>query len=135
MKFSELQYERPDLDSMQDRMKTNLQELSNATSAGKQIEIIEAIYRDRSHFETMGNVANIRYTIDTTNSFFEQEQQYFDQHYPIYQGLVSEFYKALIALHSLGVEKSSGKQLFNIAHLTIKTFSPEIIEISRRKMS
>lgn len=129
MKFSELQYERPDLDSMQDRMKMNLQGLSNAASADKQIEIIEAIYRDRSHFETMGNVANIRYTIDTTNSFFEQEQQYFDQHYPIYQGLVSEFYKALIASSFRPeLEKRFGKQLFNIAHLTIKTFSPEIIE-------
>ena len=97
MKFSEIKYERPDLDSMKDRMRMNLQELNNATDAIKQIEIIETIYSDRAHFETMSNVANIRYTINTSDPFFEQEQQYFDTHYPIYQELISEFYKAIIS--------------------------------------
>lgn len=129
MKFSELQYERPDLDSMKNRMKKYLNDLQNASSAQTQIETIEAIYRDRAHFETMGNVANIRYTIDTTNSFFQQEQQYFDTHYPIYQELVSDFYKALLGSpFRPELEKKFGTQLFNIAQLTIKTFSPVIIE-------
>ena len=134
MKFSEIKYQRPDLDSMKNRMKTSLTEFNTAASAEKQIEIVEAIYRDRAHFETMSNMANIRYTINTTDPFFEQEQQYFDSHYPIYQELISELYKALIASSfRVQLEEKFGKQLFQIATLTIKTFSPEIIKDLQRE--
>lgn len=134
MKFSEIKYERPDLNSMKDRMNVQLQKFQKAATAGEQIEIIEAIYHDRAHFETMSNVANIRYTINTTDPFFEQEQQFFDTHYPMYQELVSDFYKAILgSLFRTQLQNRFGNQLFQIASLTIKTFSPEIIEDLQRE--
>jgi oligoendopeptidase F len=134
MKFSEIKYERPDLDQMKDRVNTQLGTLRAASSATEQIGIIESIYHDRSHFETMSNVANIRATINTTDPFFEKEQQYFDTHYPIYQEMVSDFYKAILSSAFRNeLEKRFGRQLFSIAEMTIKTFIPEIIEDLQRE--
>ncbi|MEO5674597.1 MAG: M3 family oligoendopeptidase [Chitinophagales bacterium] len=134
MKFSEIEYLRPDLDSMKIRVNKLLDDLTNASSAGRQIELIREIYRVRSHFETMSNVANIRYTINTSDPFFENEQQYFDRHYPIYQELVSDFYRALItSRYQADIEIEFGKQLFHIAELAIKTFSTEIIPDLQRE--
>ncbi|MCY7411109.1 MAG: M3 family oligoendopeptidase [Chitinophagales bacterium] len=129
MKFSEINYTRPDLDAIREAIRKMLTEFAEAESAAAQIEIVEKIYLTRSRFETMGNVANIKATVNTTDPFFEKEQQYFDNNFPLYQELVSEFYKALInSKFKSELEIKFGKQLFSIAELTIKSFSPEIIE-------
>jgi M3 family oligoendopeptidase len=83
----------------------------------------------RNHFESMQTLAEIRHSIDTTDEFYETEQNYFDENGPIYQGLVTDFYKALVnAAFRKELEEKWGSQLFNIAELRLKTFSPEIIE-------
>jgi oligoendopeptidase F len=128
MKFSEIVYKRPDLDEMKPAFISLLRAFRSAASAESQAEVIQSIYGHRAHFETMANVASIRHTIDTSNSFFEEEQDYFDNSYPIYLDLVTEFYKELLASDFRSeLEKKYGKQLFEIARLTINTFSPAII--------
>ena len=48
---------------------------------------------------------------------------------PIYQGLVAKYYEVLInSKFRPELEEKWGKQLFDMATLNIKTFSPEIIE-------
>ncbi|HUM48131.1 MAG TPA: hypothetical protein PLD84_14470, partial [Chitinophagales bacterium] len=96
MKFSEIKYIRPDLELLRQQITILLEAFSNAVTALEQIAIIDKIYRHRAHFETMSNVANIRHTINTSDPFFEGEQDYFDNSYPIYLDLVSEFYKKII---------------------------------------
>jgi len=134
MKFSEIKYERPDLPAMRQHIDELLKEMQVATSAEQQVACIESIYKERSHFETMSNVASIRQTIDTTDKFYETEQQYFDLNYPVYQGIVTQFYKTLLSSSfRKDLEMKFGKQLFNLAEVTIKTFSPEIIEELQRE--
>ncbi|MBA2406863.1 MAG: M3 family oligoendopeptidase [Chitinophagales bacterium] len=128
MKFSEIIYQRPDLGSMKQEFSNLLQQFGSATSSSAQMEVIDKIYQHRAHFESMSNVANIRNTINTSDPFFEEEQNYFDINYPIYLDLVSQFYKQLIdSSFRSELEKKYGRQLFEIAKMTRKTFSPEII--------
>ncbi|MGB3074298.1 MAG: M3 family oligoendopeptidase, partial [Chitinophagales bacterium] len=99
-----------------------------------QISIIDQIYKLRAHFETMSNVASIRHTIDTSDVFFEAEQEYFDNSYPNYLDLVSEFYKVLLSSSCRPeLEKHYGQQLFDIAKVTLQTFSPSIIADLQRE--
>src|SRR5258708_21755432 len=97
MKFSEIKYERPDLDSLKIRIGNLLNQFKSASDSEEQYQIFEAIYRERAHFETMSNVASVRHTIDTSVKYYEEEQKFFDLNYPAYQDLVTQFYKALIA--------------------------------------
>jgi oligoendopeptidase F len=111
-----------------------LKDFGSASSAEEQMNIVEKIYTERAHFETMANVASIRHTINTEDAFFEKEQDYFDNHYPIYLDLVTAFYKELLrSTFRKDLEKKYGVQLFEIAKLTLKTFSPEIISDLQRE--
>jgi M3 family oligoendopeptidase len=129
MKFSEYQYIRPDIKEVETRFKDLIKSFNKAESFEAQSKVMEAINALRSDFDSMSQLVSIRHTIDTTNSFYEEEQNYFDETMPIYQGLNTEFYKSLTASNfKVQLEEKYGKQLFNIAELTLKTFKPEIIE-------
>lgn len=134
MKFSEVKYERPQLDSIGSKIRSLLDSMVHTATAAEQISIVQEIYKVRAHFETMNNVANIRHTINTTDLFFEKEQEYFDNNYPVYLDLVSAFYKKLLeATYRKELEQHFGKQLFEIARLNLKIFSPAIIEDLQRE--
>lgn len=128
MKFNEYQYNRPEIKKVETKFNELLKSFDNAESFDVQNSIMEDINNLRSEFDSMAQIASIRHTIDTTDEFYETEQNYFDETMPIYQGLVNNFYNALVnSKFRDSLEKRWGKQLFNIAELTLKTFSPEII--------
>lgn len=128
-KFSEIEYQRPELDKIKQEFQTLLHAFREAPDAAAQVSVTDRIYALRATFDTMSNVASIRHTIDTSNSFYEAEQEYFDNAYPVYLDLVSEFYKVLLASdYRKQLEEHYGKQLFAIADITVKSFSPAIIE-------
>ncbi|MGO0061398.1 M3 family oligoendopeptidase [Brevibacillus fluminis] len=129
MKFSEYPYQRPDQNDIERSMKTMVEAFSNAQSFEEQDQILGEITKVRNHFETMREIASIRHTIDTTDPTYQAEQDYFDEVQPIYQGLVTQLYKALTASRFRPqLEEKWGKQLFTIADLTLKTFSDDVIE-------
>ncbi|WP_027724571.1 M3 family oligoendopeptidase [Tuberibacillus calidus] len=129
MKFNEYKYERPDMEAFKKQFQDVLTQFTQADSFEAQDRAMGEINRLRNHFESMQTLAEIRHSIDTTDEFYETEQNYFDENGPIYQGLVTDFYKALVnAAFRKELEEKWGSQLFNIAELRLKTFSPEIIE-------
>jgi M3 family oligoendopeptidase len=133
-KFSEIHYVRPDAAAVRDQMNQLIGELKQAGMAARQIELIEEIYRLRSRFETLSNVAGIRHSIDTSDKFYEEEQHYFDANYPVYQQAVTSFYHALLdSPFRPQLEDRFGKQLFHLADVQVKTFRPEIMEDLRRE--
>ena len=80
-------------------------------------------------FDTMMNIAYIRYTNDTTSKFNQEEQDFFDANRPHYDSMTNKLYGLLVnSRFRTELEKRWGKQLFDIAECTIKTFSPEVIE-------
>ncbi|MFL0267293.1 M3 family oligoendopeptidase [Candidatus Clostridium radicumherbarum] len=129
MKFNDYQYIRPDIKKIDVNFNTLLKAFNNAGSFQEQDSIMEKITKLRSDFDSMAQIVSIRHTIDTTDKFYDAEQDYFDETMPMYQGLTSNFYGALInSKFRKELENKWGKQLFTIAELTLKTFSPEIIE-------
>lgn len=129
MKFSDFSYERPNLKEVEGKFKDLLQEFNSATTLEKQDIAMGKINKLRSEFESMGQIVSVRHSIDTTDEFYKAEQDYFDEVEPIYQGMVTQYYKALV--HSKfrkDLEEKWGKQLFAIAETTLNTFKPEIIE-------
>lgn len=129
MKFSEFRYERPNLKEVEGKLKELLLEFSSATTIEEQDVTMEKINKLRSEFKSMQQIVSIRHSIDTNDEFYKAEQDYFDEADPIYQGMKSEYYKALVGSNfRKELEKKWGKQLFAIAETTLKTFNPEIIE-------
>jgi M3 family oligoendopeptidase len=129
MKFSDMKYKRPDINALESKFKDLLGKFENAQSFDEQNKIMKEINELRVEFQTQGTLASIRYSIDTTNKSFEDEQQFFDKNYPVYEGIITDYYRAIIKSKYRGeLEKKWGKQLFAVADLIIKTFSPEIMD-------
>jgi len=129
MKFKEFNYQRPDLSEVQAKFTNLLAKFDLAEDVEQQDVAMEEINALRNEFESMEQIVHIRHTIDTTDAFYENEQAFFDEKMPIYQGLISRYYQSLVnSKFRLALEEKWGKQLFVKAELTLKTFAPEIIE-------
>lgn len=129
MKFSDYKYERPDLASIEKEFEGLLHRFNNAESFEEQNEIMEEINKIRSHLETMNVLVSIRHSINTEDEFYAKEKDFLDENMPIYQNMVSKYYKALInSKFKDELEKTWGKQIFRLSELQIKTFSEEIME-------
>ncbi|OLN29044.1 M3 family oligoendopeptidase [Desulfosporosinus metallidurans] len=129
MKFSEFLYRRPNLQEFETKFSNYLAKFDQAEDFEQQNTVMVEINELRSEFETMEQLVIIRHTVDTADPFYEEEQNYFDEVTPVYQGLISQYYKSLVnSKFRQGLEEKWGKQLFTKADLTLKTFAPEIIE-------
>ncbi len=129
MKFSDMKYKRPDINALENKFNSLLEKFENAESSEETDELMKEINELRVEFQTQGTLASIRYSIDTTNKSYEEEQNFFDKNNPVYEGLITKYYRAIIkSKFRSELEKKWGKQLFAVADLVIKTFSPEIMD-------
>ena len=96
MKFNKIEYTRPDIKQIEDKFNSLLKIFDSADN----FEIQDAIMKDinylRMEFQTMNTLASIKYTIETTNAEYENEQNFFDTITPIYEGLVTRYYRSII---------------------------------------
>ena len=128
MKFQEMTYERPEMDTAANRLRELIATFSDASSASEQEQIIVQINSIRSHVQTMYSLCYIRNTVDTQDEFYREEKLYFDQVLPELEGVETEYYRALIGSPFRSeLEARFGAQLFRIAELSTKTFAPEIM--------
>ncbi|MGL5549377.1 MAG: M3 family oligoendopeptidase [Culicoidibacterales bacterium] len=130
MKFSEYPYQRPDFSEMKAKLQQLIAECQAASSAQVQVEKITAINKLRNHIETMATLAQIRHSIDTTATFYEQENNYWDEYSPLYSELESDFYAVILASPYLAeLETLIPKQWFAIARLKQQAFDQKIIPL------
>ncbi|TLS52871.1 M3 family oligoendopeptidase [Paenibacillus antri] len=129
MKFQEYPYVRPDLAAFESRFRALLDAFERAESLESAAAAFEAINDARVEVSSMFAIARIRHTIDTTDPYYKGEQEFIDEQSPVYQGLITDFYKALIAsTYRPQLEAQWGRQLFDAAELALKTFDPSIVE-------
>lgn len=129
MKFNEYPYIRPDMEQFKDEFMKLLSEFNTAGRFEEQDEAMAAINRLRSVNDTYRTIASIRHSIDTNDEFYKAEKDFWDEMGPIVQGYITDYYRALT--HSkfrAELEKKWGRQLFQLAELSLKTFKPDIIE-------
>lgn len=127
-KFKDFQYQRPNMEALKQEFSELLLDFNNVESLDKKINDLERINKLRSEFDTMANIASIKYSLDTTNPEFEAEQDFFDHNSPIFQDYMHDFYQSLVQSKlRKELEAQFGKQLFLIAEMSLKTFNSGII--------
>ncbi|KGM98048.1 oligoendopeptidase F [Clostridium novyi A str. 4552] len=129
MTFSEYKYTRPNIDEVKNKFNELISKFENADSFEEQDSVLEEIKLIRNEVESMMELVYIRNSINTVDEFYEKEKEFMDEVSPIYQGLISDYYKVLInSKFRSELEEKWGKQLFKLSEMQIKTFSKEIIE-------
>ncbi|MGE7823155.1 M3 family oligoendopeptidase [Paenibacillus sp. NPDC093718] len=129
MKFSEYRYERPDVKAFEQKFKEQLNAFTAASTYEEQDEAMTRINKLRSEMDTLSQLVYIRHSIDTNDEFYKAEQDFFDENGPVIQEYITDYYRALVdSKFRAELENKWGRQLFQLAELSLKTFSPEIIE-------
>lgn len=129
MKFSKYRYERPDVKAFEQKFKEQLNAFTSASTYEEQDEAMTRINKLRSEMDTLSQLVYIRHSIDTNDEFYKAEQDFFDENGPVIQEYITDYYRALVdSKFRAQLEDKWGRQLFQLAELSLKTFSPEIIE-------
>lgn len=127
-KFSDFRYERPDRALFEQTMKDLTARFGNSRSVDEQNEIMALINAARNTYESMAAIGTTRHTIDTTDSFYDAENDELDRLGPVYEELKSGFYRALAGSRFRPeLERRWGTQLFKLAELQIRTVSPAVV--------
>ncbi|PEZ05894.1 oligoendopeptidase F [Bacillus sp. AFS018417] len=128
MSFESYDYKRPNMDEVKERFTETLQQFKNAKTAAEQKAVIAHINAIRNDFSTMYNVCYIRHSIDTTDEFYKEEQDFFDEYSPIVKGYVTKYYEALTqSPFRKQLEEYYGTQLFALAEAEMKTYSDDVV--------
>ena len=83
LKFKDFKYERPDLASIGKEISGLIDEFNNSQDVEAQNEVISKVNKIRSYVETMVSLVHIRHSIDTTDDFYAQEQDFMDENSPL----------------------------------------------------
>lgn len=134
MGFQDYTYVRPNLEDVKEKFAAALERFNNASSVEDQSQALNQINQLRNDLGTMFNLCHIRHSIDTNDEFYKQEQDYMDELGPEVEGLVSQYYQALVtSKFRPELEAKWGTQLFALAEGQLKTFKPEIVPLLQQE--
>lgn len=126
MKFSEMQYTRPDLDAVKAALKDLTEKLTAAQSYAEAKEVFLAEQEQMKHFETQATLVSVRRSIDTRDSFYEEEQNFFNNAGPELQEYAQGWTAAMLqSPFRADFAKEYGDVMFLNAEIELKTFRPD----------
>ncbi|HBA64446.1 MAG TPA: M3 family oligoendopeptidase, partial [Lachnospiraceae bacterium] len=130
MKFSEMPYERVDLEQLLSDIRNITEGFQTAGSAEEQISWIHKMDEMMGKVQTMERLAYIRYTINTQDPFYAAEQEHNSQTSPLIEEAMQPYYRAIVeSPYRAELEQKIGKMLFVRHEFALKGFSPEITKL------
>lgn len=127
MKFSELPYERLDLEKTLAAYESITADFKKAASAEEQIAIMKKADNLTMDVNTQMRLASTRYTIDTRDPFYDKEREYNDNISPIILEKQLEYSRAIAeSTFRKDLEQHFGSLMFTNIDLFLKSFSPEL---------
>ena len=134
MKFSEMPYERPDIESVKEHMADLTKQLQQA----KNYEQARALFMEadklKRRVETQSTLAYIRHSIDTRDTFYDREVTFWNSAAPELEAYMQQWTQALLE-SSFRKEFTAefGEIIFINAEIALKTFSPDIIPLIQQE--
>ncbi len=134
MKFSELEYTRPDINALCKVFDGLTAKFKAAPDAATQISLIWEKQDITTDFNTNATIASIRHSIDTRDAFYEEENNFFDENGPLLEEKAQDFMNAVLESRFRDeLEKEFGTLFFKNMEIEKKTFSPEIIPLLQKE--
>ncbi|MCI5918752.1 MAG: M3 family oligoendopeptidase [Roseburia sp.] len=134
MKFSEMPYERIDMDQVEKKFKDIIERTKNAKSGEEQFAIHKEYYALNDDIQTNMTLAYIRHDIDTTDEFYEKEQNFYDEVMPIINNYETTYGKILYeSPYREYLESKIGKVPFKNIELSLKAFDEKLIPLMQEE--
>ena len=130
MKFTEMPYGRVDFDEVEKEFAALMEEFRAAGSGEEQFAVHQKYYALRDRTDTCITLAQIRHDVDTTDGFYKEEQDYYDQMGPRYSNMVIEYQKLLYdSPYRAELEKKIGPVAFRNMELSRKSMEEKLIPL------
>lgn len=134
MKFKDMPYERIDFAKAKAELSEIMEKSKAAKSGEEQFEVHKMFYRLNDKIQTQVTLCSIRHTIDTTDEFYEKEQNYYDEQIPEYSNLCVEYQKILFySPYREVLEGKIGQVAFKNMEIAMKSVSEEIIPLMQEE--
>ena len=128
MKFTEMPYTRPDMESAKAEVTALTARLTEAPDYAAAKAVFLEYQESQKHLMTLCTLAEIRNSIDTRDEFYDTEVKYINAAMPEVQQYAQGFTAALLnSPFRADFEAEYGDLLFVNAEIALKSFSPEII--------
>ena len=134
MKFTEIPYERPDLDLLIENINTLISNFKKAKSSKIQIDLMRQIKEVRNEMETCESIVNIRHSINTKDEFYDNENKFFDENSPRYTAAVNEYYSAVVrSPFKKELSHEFGEHFINLAQVKEDSFDQNCIPLLKEE--
>ena len=128
MKFSQMVYERPDLELVKQQLTDLTEKMKMAESYEEARKLFIEEDNLERHLETAMTLVHVRHSIDTRDTFYDEEMKFVNDAMPVLTEYTQKWTEALLSSPFRGAfEEEFGKLTFINAEIAQKTFAPEII--------
>lgn len=130
MKFSEMPYTRVDMQELEKAYQDLTDRAKNAKSGEELFAVHQEYYQVTGEANTNYTIASIRHDIDTTDEFYEKENDYYDEILPTWQNLDVAYLRVLYeSPHRAYMESKIGKVVFKNIEISLKAFDEKLIPL------
>lgn len=134
MKFSEIPYERADIEQARREFGELMTELDRAAAGEEAFRVHRKFYRLADHWTTYREIAAIRHDIDTNDPFYMEERSYYDRNDPVFHSLQTAYQKKLYQSRwKPYLMEKIGKVAFRNIELAMKSIDDRIIPLMQEE--
>lgn len=129
MKVSEMPYERITVEYAKEQAEKIIAKIKAAKSAEDLKAARDEYNKMSEEVETACALANCRFTLNTRDEFYNAEMDYYDNAMPLFTEIENEYKKTMLeSPYRAEAEKLINPRVFKGFEMSLKTFSPEVIE-------
>ena len=133
-KFKDIQYTRPDFEAFQKLAEDNAEKIKNAVSYSEAKKVFLEFDKAESEFFDMANIAYIRHTIDTSDEFYDKENEFLNEKTPELMPSLLAFSNAVYdSRFKPDFVAEFGEQMFAEIELRRKSFSEKNIPLLQKE--
>lgn len=134
MKFSEMPYERPDLNECLGGLKKLSEEMVAAKSGEEAFNVHKKYYEFTGHINSAFQIAMIRHDGNTVDEKYAAEKKFFDENMPLIANEDNEYLKKLYeSPYRSYLEEKIGKVAFKNMELTMRTVDEKILPLMQEE--
>lgn len=134
MKFSEMNYLRPDLLKVENEFKELTREMREATSGAAAFRVHEKFYALTGQIQTASELAMIRHDMNTVDAVYKEERDWFDKNMPLISNLSVEYQKALYeSPYRKELVEKIGPVAFKNIELAMKSVDEKILPLMQEE--
>lgn len=134
MKFNEFEYQRPDINQIEQAYKESVQAIREAKNSDEAVNAVREVQAIQNNIQTQSTLCSIRHSIDTRDDFYAQENDFWDNQLPIIADWACDYYRATLeSPYRHDLEKELPETFFKIAENTLRITKPEIIPLLQKE--